>query len=213
MLNGINKKIFFYFLAYLFLDALLKLIYNTHIISEKLLIEHYYNLFSESSVEQNFKQSNENIGLGFLISGITTTIRVLLIALLIYLNKFLFNLNINYKNILLIVIKSYFIFLIPGFIQIFWFSIAKDQYTIDDLMNFNWHTLLFWINDLKYGFLRYPLAVFNLFEVIFWVLLAILLKNHSKLSFWISLRAVLFTYGVGLLIWVVFVMFLFVIVS
>ncbi len=52
------------------------------------------------------------------------------------------------------------------------------------------------------------LQLVNLFEIAYWLLLADLLKKIINRPFWKSFEFVLSTYGVGLLIWTVFVVFL-----
>ena len=54
----------------------------------------------------------------------------------------------------------------------------------------------------------YPLKVMNLFEVGYWILLAVLLSKFLKQAFEDMLRIVLVYYGSFFFCWMVFVMFI-----
>ncbi|HRW62405.1 MAG TPA: hypothetical protein P5132_02900 [Bacteroidales bacterium] len=210
-----NKKILIAIAIFLLIDVLLKLVYKYYIINTEILIQYYHDQFSELSAELKIKSINQNLSIKLLFAETFIVFKMILISGIIKLGIFLFNYKskTSFKKILYVVIKSYFIFLIPGIIQILWFSIFKENYSVDDLMNFNWHTLLFWIDDLKYDFLRYPLSVINLYEILFWILLILLLKKQLGKSLWVSSKLVLTTYILGLFTWIVFVVFIIVVVA
>ena len=54
----------------------------------------------------------------------------------------------------------------------------------------------------------YAIQILNLFELLYWFVLAFLLTGLLKKNFWSSFEFVLSTYGLGLFFWVVFVVFL-----
>lgn len=56
--------------------------------------------------------------------------------------------------------------------------------------------------------LVYPIQLLNVFELLYWAVLAWQLQEVLKKSFPESLGFVMKTYGVGLTVWVVVVMFL-----
>lgn len=215
MVSNFNKKIFFALFIYLVIDVLLKLVYKFHVLNDEILLQYYYNQFSEISAEQRLKNSYQNIGIKLLLTETFNIIKMMLISGVVTLGIFLFNYTnkAKFKKILFVVIKSYYIFLVPGIIQVFWFAFLKENYSVEDLTSFNWHTILFWINDLKYDFLKYPLSVINLYEILFWIILVFLLKNQIEETFWESFKLVLLTYGLGLLTWIVFIVFIIVIIS
>jgi len=210
-----NKKILIAIAIFLLIDVLLKLVYKYYIINTEILIQYYHDQFSELSAELKLKSINQNLSIKLLLAETFIVFKMILISGIINLGILLFNYKskIPFKKILYVVIKSYFIFLIPGIIQILWFSFFKENYSVDDLMNFNWHTLLFWIYDLKYDFLRYPLSVINFYEILFWIFLILLLKKELGESLWVSSKLVLTTYILGLFTWIVFVVFIIVVVA
>jgi hypothetical protein len=84
----------------------------------------------------------------------------------------------------------------------------QTNYTLEDLQYFY---PLSAINITGYENLKpwfvYPLQVLNLFEVAYWLVLAYLLGKEFKEDIYKGLTVVASSYGVGLVIWVVAVMF------
>lgn len=106
-------------------------------------------------------------------------------------------------------VTSEFVFLIPLIIKLFWFSVYKTSYTLQDLQYFLPVSVFSLFNPQEVEFwLAYPLQLLNLFELLYWCLLAYQLKEVLGKSLAGSFGFVASTYGVGLLIWVVLVMFL-----
>ena len=122
--------------------------------------------------------------------------------------------NSNYKHYFEILVKSEFIFLIPLAIKLFWFNIFHTSYTLQDLQYFSPLSVFSFFDPKEIDtWLVYPMQLFNVFELLYWLILAYLLKDVLGKGFKDSLGFVATTYGVGLFIWVVLVMFLIVNIS
>ena len=89
------------------------------------------------------------------------------------------------------------------------FELNGQPYTLEDLQYFYPFSTL---NIIGYEGLEpwfiYPLQVLNLFELVYWLLLGYGLSKSLKTSMDAAMGIVVSSYGVGLLIWVVAVMFL-----
>ena len=209
-----NKKLVLAILTYILIDVLSRLIYNFYILNESVLKTYYLNEFSSSVAEEKLSHINDNMFLGLLLAELFVIVKFLLITLLLKTGSFLLGFkNVVFKKVLYIVVLSYCVFLIPGLLQITWFGLFVERYTVEDLSNFNWHTLFFWMNDLNYDFLKYPLSVINLYELLFWFFLIYLLKRKLEISSWNSIKLVFISYGLSLFIWIVFVVFMMVTIS
>jgi hypothetical protein len=98
--------------------------------------------------------------------------------------------------------------LIPGVVKIFWFSFQRD-YTLEDLQYFMPGSLLNLFNPKEIEpWLVYPLQSINVLEVAFWFALAYELKEFFNEDFGKAFGTVMASYGSGLVIWIVFVVFL-----
>lgn len=147
--------------------------------------------------------------LGFALIPILLLIKVAVIALIIDLGCFFFNKEIKYKKLFNIVVKAEFIFLLVIVFKTIWFYFFKTDYTFEDLQ---YSYPLSALSIVGYegikSWLIYPFQVLNLFEVAYWFILAYLLGKELGEDKDKSLSIVLSSYGTGLLIWVVGVVFL-----
>jgi hypothetical protein len=117
--------------------------------------------------------------------------------------------TISMRPIFKIVILSEFIFLLLPIIKLVWFSVFNTDYNLNDLQLFSPLSIFSLTSqNLVESWLVYPLCLLNLFELAYWCILAWQLKDILNRDFVGSLGFVAKTYGVGLLLWVIFVMFL-----
>jgi hypothetical protein len=117
---------------------------------------------------------------------------------------------LKFKRVLNVTIVAEFIFLVPAFIKLLWFLFVETNFTLRDLQYFYpLSALNMFEQEQLEPWLVYPLQVFNLFELIYWVVLAYLLsKEFPELDVNRSMGVVVGSYGTGLVIWVLLVMFL-----
>ena len=106
-------------------------------------------------------------------------------------------------------IQAEFVMLIPGLVKLIWFLFVQTDYTLNDLQLFYPLSLL---NLFEPGtleqYLLYPLQVLNLFEVAYWFALAYGVARVINASLERGFGLVMASYGSGLALWVVLVMFL-----
>ncbi|HXJ98697.1 MAG TPA: hypothetical protein VNJ50_07610 [Gelidibacter sp.] len=132
----------------------------------------------------------------------------MIITSILDLGCFLFNKKIKYKELFNIVVKAEFIFILVIIVKTAWFYFFQTNYTLEDLQFFYPLSALSLIGHegLQPWFV-YPFQVLNLFELAYWFILAFLLGKELKSTTDKGLSIVASSYGVGLLIWVVGVMF------
>ena len=133
-----------------------------------------------------------------------------LVALCLYAGLFLINCNLEYLKIFNVVVKAEFVFLIPSIVKLIWFIFLQTSYTLEDIQYFApLSTLSMFTPKSLEPWLIYPLQVLNIFEIIYWVVLANLLtKELPELDMNRSMTVVMASYRTSLVIWVAFVMFL-----
>lgn len=115
----------------------------------------------------------------------------------------------DFSKFFSIAAKAEIIFVIPGVLKLLWFSFFDTNYTIEDVNFFTPFSLttVFRLTELESWFL-YPLSLLNLFEILYWTILAFQLNGIRNSDFTSNLGFVLKTYGAGLSVWIVFVVFL-----
>lgn len=144
----------------------------------------------------------------YLVTPIILIIKLCLIAGMLDIGCFFFEKEIKYKKLLNIVVKAEFIFLGVIVLKTGWFLFFMPNYTLEDLQYFYPLSLINLIDYREYKtWFIYPLQIVNLFEIVYWFLLAHLLGKSIKLSTEKSLTIIASSYGIGLLIWIIAVMF------
>ena len=166
--------------------------------------------FTYQQVDEIFMNMRLWQYIGYLLIPLLITIKVYMISKCLDLGSYIFSKEIKFKKIFNIVVKAEFIFLLVIVLKTVWFYFFKQDYSLQDLQYFYPLSLL---NIIGYDGLVpwyiYPLQVVNLFEVAYWILLAYLLDNelNTPKNEHTGIKIVASSYGVGLLIWVVGVMF------
>lgn len=146
---------------------------------------------------------------GYVAIAIFLLLKTSIIAAILDIGCFFFSKEIKYKKLFNIVVKAEFLFLFVIIFKTLWFYIFQQDYTLEDLQYFYPLSAL---NIIGYQGLEtwfiYPFQVLNLFEVAYWFILAYLIGKEINETTDKGLSIVISSYGVGLLIWVVGVMFL-----
>jgi hypothetical protein len=135
-----------------------------------------------------------------------TVVKVNVITLILYTALFLSDQKVSYNRVLNIVIYCEYVFLIPAAIKIPWFLDKYPNGTVSD-----WHktyifSALSLFEDVPADW-YYPLQTLNIFEVLYWFLLAYGISKITALDFDNSLRTVLVSYLPALMIWIATVCF------
>jgi hypothetical protein len=198
------------FLSTEFLKYILKfevLIYNS-------LSEH----LTSRQIENFFEMQNQWKWVGYVFTPVFILLKTILVASVLYIGTFFYSkVKVTFKQLWDVVLKAEFLFLLVGVCKIIWFYFFQTTYTLEDLQYFYPLSAL---NIIGYKGLEpwfiYPLQTLNVFEVVYWFILAYYIsrlasptKNVSdyKPDLDFGLKIVLASYGSALLLWVVVVMF------
>lgn len=94
-------------------------------------------------------------------------------------------------------------------LKFIWFAFVQTEYTLEDLQAFNPLSLsnVFDVSKLDY-WIAYPLNLISFWELLYWVFLVAGIRELFKTSYWKSFLIIIASYGIGLVIWVIFVMYL-----
>jgi hypothetical protein len=199
-------EIFSYICIYLVTTTLL---FNTFLISDTL----YYNSFSEQltaeKIEEAFSFNQKWSWLGYVFIPIIYLFKFSLIALALLTGFFFIDRKVGFSVLFKAVMLAEIPFLLVPLIKLFWFSFVQTQYDFNDLQYFYPLSALqlFEVKSLE-TWQIYPLQLLNVFELVYWVLLAYWLKRLLNITLTKGMEVVVASYGTGLLLWVVFITFL-----
>ncbi|WP_340155372.1 hypothetical protein [uncultured Winogradskyella sp.] len=199
----------FKFIYLIILSLLLLFIFEYLIEYDKLYISSISEILTYAQIEKIIEFQSKWIWVKYVITPLLLLLKISIIAAIIDIGCFFFSKEIKYKILFNIVVKAEFIFLLVIIFKIVWFYIFQPDYTLEDLQYFYPLSAL---NIVGYQSLKawfvYPFQVLNIFEVAYWFVLAYLIGKEINETTDKGLSIVASSYGVGLLIWVVGVMFL-----
>ena len=213
-----NKNNLLLSLTIIFFYLILTFVDKTFIVSESKIFDYLANKYP-SSVVQNYMESQKK---WWWVSYVTTPvligIKVLLVAFCLNFVKIISEKleDVQFRDILTVVLIAEFVFIIAGFYKFFNFYLIDTDYTLETLQTYYPLSLINYKEAISTEkWLAYPLQLANVFELMYWGVLAwgIWQLADKKISYQRSLGYVALTYGVGLLFWVGVVCFLILSVS
>ena len=142
----------------------------------------------------------------FLTSAVYLLLKFALTSLVIYMGFYLSGCDLALGKIFHVVVLSELIFFVPAIIKMLWFYKVHPAGTLMDWHLFYPLSAITLFKDVPADW-YYPLQIINIFEVIYWFLLAYGLSGVAGVSFDRSLRIVLTAYLPALFIWVATVTF------
>lgn len=179
------------------------------LISDTLLFNFYSEILSYEKIQALIEQGKKWAWLGYTLIPVIYLIKFSLVALCLSLGLFFLNITQRFKQLFELAIKAELVFIVAGLFKILWFLFVKTNYTILDLQYFSPLSLQNIISIQQSDiWLLYPLQVTNLFELLYWAVLAWGLKEIIQKSIGESFKIVALSYGSGLIVWVAFIVFL-----
>lgn len=145
----------------------------------------------------------------YLIQIVVFFCKVLFVSLCIFIGIVLSDIEFSFKDLFRSVIIAEFTFIIAQVIYLANLYVNRAELTFDTMANyFPISVLSFYGEENVFPWLHYPLQTLNLFEVAYILCISWLLSKQWKPDFIESINIVLPSYGIGLLIWMVLVVFL-----
>ena len=172
-----------------------------------------------SSVVQNYMDSQKKWWwVSYAVTPVLIGIKILLVAFCLNFVKIISEKleDVQFRDILTVVLIAEFVFVIAGFYKFFNFYLIDTDYTLETLQTYYPLSLINYKEAISTEkWLAYPLQLVNVFELMYWGILAwgIWELADKKISYQRSLGYVALTYGIGLLFWVGVVCFLILSVS
>lgn len=175
--------------------------------------EVYYNSLGEQMaydrIESFLDNQRKMAWIGYALIPVIVFLQIFLVSICLNIGTLVNNSQVSFRKIFSMVTKT---LAIPTFLKVVSLLIFYSFYsvrTFDDLANVFTFSLLdlFGVKNVPL-LLKFPLASINIIELMFWILLAFGVKHLLKTNFSRSLSFVSYTYGVGFVIWILFVLFL-----
>jgi hypothetical protein len=127
------------------------------------------------------------------------------ISFVIWVGCFMFGYRITYSQCWGVTIVAEYIFLIPEFLKIIWFLFVQTDPNLYDIRAFYPFSLMHFFDyysiDKRYV---YPLKALNIFEGIYWFLLASGIHFYARKKMKISWTIILSSYVLIFILWLIF---------
>ena len=205
MNNTKSSNLLFYILM---LYNIIIFITNNIIITDIFYYISFEKFISIKRIEEMIEVNKKNEWLTYIVLPVVNTIKYNLIAIIIFIGIKFFELEVSFKNCFKIVLFAEIIPLVASITRTLYFYIYPPN-NFEVLQNYNPLGVTgFLKNDTIPKYLLYPIQQLNLFEVGYWLLLAYGIKSLGNVNFKKALKITSLSYGVGLLIWCIFIVFL-----
>jgi hypothetical protein len=198
--------------------SLFFLIFSTIILSychhlflniDLLQINQFSKTLTKAQIDQVLSLETNNEFLNLIAISLCILAKVILISIIIFIGSFLFHKNFSIKKIILIVVKSEYIFILPILFEIIYFKFINTTASLIEIQNFY---PLSAINILGYKglepWLIYPLQILNLFEIAYIIYLAYQIGKVTNTNTDTGFKIMMYSYVPTMLLWVCVVMFL-----
>lgn len=179
----------------------------------------YYQTFGEQitfdQIDKMLQISKNYYWLGYVFVPFIILIRVFFTTIFLYIGIFFTNLKINFSKIFKIALLADFVFILSGLAKLVILIFFKEVSTLEDLQFTPLSIMELLDYDAVDPLFIYPLSLLNIFELLYFLVLAWLLigiineaNEERPVNFGKSLQLVTASYGSGLLLWVLVVMFI-----
>lgn len=189
--------------------------FNVFFINENVYYQSYGHQISASRVEEMFQFSKKWQWISYFVLPIFVLLRVYFTSTILYIGIFFTELKAEFGKLFKIALLADFVYVLSGLAKLVILIFFKEVNTLEDLQ-FQPLSVMELLNAKSIDPLFvYPLSLINVFELGYFLVLACLLvsvineaNEERSVNYGKSLKLVTASYGSGLFLWVVFVMFI-----
>ncbi len=196
--------IFIYSICY----SIILWIYYNIIITESFYFSSFESFLSMKKIEEIIKFNKKFEWLSYVLLPLFNIFKYTLVSIVIFIGVKLFEIDLNFRDCFKITLLAELVSIISSISRTLYLYIYPPM-NYEYLQNFNPLGLSTFLNLNSISkFLIYPLQQLNLFEMLYWLLLAYGIKMHGGINYKKALQITSLSYGVGLLIWCIFIVFI-----
>lgn len=181
---------------------------NELFLSEVLYIQTFGEKIATDRIAKIIEQSKKWQWLGYLFIPFVVLIRISFTAICLYTGLFLANFKVRFKDLFKVALLADFVFVFAGLAKLVILIFFKEVSTLDDLQFQPLSLMEIFDKSSVDALFIYPLSIVSVFELLYWLALAWLLTGVIEKQFIHTFKTVASSYGTGILLWVLFVMFI-----
>jgi len=205
-LNFSNRDLF---LLLILIISLTLFVSQNFIVTNEVISEALQLQLSLDRIQQLLDFRDQWAWINYVALPIIYLIKFGLVSLWILCGTVLFGYKVSFKAIFHVVLVAEFVWLVPSFLSIIWFGFIDTDYSLVDIQYFQPLSLLNFFDGLSLDpWVVFPLRAFNVFEVIYALVLTLGMRKVIKQDWMDSVRFTIPVYGFGFITWIVFITFL-----
>lgn len=202
-----HKGLFFLILC--MLNAIAIFVYSEFLLTTEIYFQTYGEQVAMDQIRSTLELRRETNWIAYFLIPFVLLIKISFTAFCLNVGILVFQLKIDFAKLFRIALVAEFIFIFGNLIRAFWIAYVSGFETLQEVQYFYPFSLInFFSAETVQSWFGYPMITINIFEVAYMMALALGLHWTARLSYRRSLALTLSSYGVGLLIWVVFVVFI-----
>ena len=204
--HEIKKLEFFLFISLLY--VLFSVLLNEFIIKDNLYYQTLGEQLARERIEEFLEFKHKWDWIAYLIIPVILFFKFLFVALCLETGSILQGYKTSFKQMFHIAMFAELVFLFAQILKTIVIALTKIK-DLNELQYIASFSLLNIIDNKNIDpWYIYPLYTINIFEIIYWLFLAFILKTLLQKEYTRMIKFVLSTYGVGLLILIAVVMFI-----
>lgn len=179
------------------------------ILTDDVLTDHLASQLSLDRIQQLLDFRDQWAWVNYVALPIIYLIKFGLVSLWILCGTVLLGYKVRFKDIFHVVLVAEFVWLVPSFLSIIWFGVIDTDYSLVDIQYFQPLSLLNFFDAPSLDpWVVFPLRAFNVFEIIYALVLTLGMRKVIKTDWMDSVRFTIPVYGFGFVTWIVFITFL-----
>lgn len=194
-------------ISYWVLYGLINFVTARYVLTDNFYFQSFSDQLTFDRISQVIEQRKRWEWLGYALFLLVILIKVYYASACIFTAALLGNISIRWKDILRVVVTCEIVFVFASVIRLGFFLISPPG-NMETLGNFAPLSVSMLLGSGVPKYLLYALQTINLFELVYCLMLAAGLMYYTKRTFGSCLAWVARSYVPGLLIWVIFVIFL-----
>jgi len=179
------------------------------IISDDLIVDYYYTQYSYERIKELLEFRSNWYWVSIVVTSIFILVKVHLISVWILTGTVFFGLKVRFKQIFKAVIIAEYVWLVPVIIKIIWFGLIRSDYSLSDIFDLKPISLMIFLNEENVNqWLLFPIRAMNILQLTYIAVLSFVMAKVIDTTVTDSFQFTVPVYGMGFIIWVVFITFL-----
>jgi len=181
---------------------------NNLVFTKEFYFDMLNGILSENRIESFIETKMKYEWIGYFFIPVFLLLKLFVVSCLIYIGLNISDYSTNFKSLFCIVTIAESTMVIASLFKLYYIVIFNIN-DIEVLKRFFPLSIITFFNLKNIPFyLVYPLQQINIFELGYWLLLAYGIKTLENVDFKKALKITSLSYGVGLVIWSIFIIFI-----